>query len=219
MPKWGELVPWTSCRPCSAITTFFCGGDILTTADDFTGMPFEGLIQEARNGSDVAAKIIVERYQPHILQVIRRKMHRDMRQKFDSQDFCQAVWVSFFRNRDQLLEATHPAQLIGYLAIMARNKLLDETRRRLHTKKHDIRRERQLASDVGQKCSASDSPSHVAMAREAWDRIMKVSSARDREIAILRMRGEQIGTIAKQVGVSERTVSRVLTRLENESGR
>ena len=181
-------------------------------------MPFEGLIEEARGGSELAAKIIVERYQPHVLGVIRRKMHREMRQKFDSQDFAQAVWVSFFRNREALLQAEAPGQLIGYLAVMARNKLMDETRRRLNTQKHDIRREQEWLAEVNNcRVRSGDTPSHLAMAHEAWEKLMEGRSERDREIAILRMSGENIQAIADVVGVSVRTVSLVLTRMENES--
>lgn len=181
-------------------------------------MPFEGLIEEARGGSELAARIIVERYQPHVLSVIRRKMHREMRQKFDSQDFAQAVWVSFFRDRDELLKASSPAQLIGYLAVMARNKLTDETRRRLNTQKHDIRREEQWLSDVNNtRVRAGDTPSHLAIAHETFEKLMEGNSERDREIAILRMSGENIQAIAELIGVSERTVSRVLERMQKDS--
>ena len=195
----------------------FLGTSRLKSPDELAAMPFEGLIEEARGGCDLAAQIIVERYQPHVMQVIRRKMHRDMRQKFDSQDFAQAVWVSFFRNRDELLKASAPGQLIGYLAVMARNKLTDETRRRLNTKKHDIRREQQWLSEVNNHVVAGDTPSHLAMAHETFEKLMEGCSERDREIAILRMSGENMQAIAELIGVSERTVSRVLARMENEN--
>lgn len=191
----------------------------MTPSDTLAALPFEGLISEARNGSELAAKILVERYQPHVLSVIRRKMHRDMRQKFDSQDFVQAVWVSFFRNRGTLLEASDPGQLIGYLAAMARNKLLDETRRRLNTQKRDIRREQQLHPEINDAGARSDdTPSQVAMANEAWARLIGGASERDRKIVVLRRNGERIDDIAEQLGVSSRTIRRVLTKLEDESG-
>ena len=187
--------------------------------DRLAALPFDALIAEARNGSDLAANIIVERYQPHVLHVIRRKMHRDMRQKFDSQDFLQAVWKSFFSNREELLEASDPRQLIGYLAAMAKNKLLDETRRQKNTQKRDLSREQPLHPD-GRDTHAGreDTPSQVVMAQEALDRLIEGTSDRDRQIVLLKVNGEHINEIAKKFSVSSRTVRRVLARLEDGSG-
>ena len=61
--------------------------------------------------------------------------------KFDSMDFVQSVWLSFFKNRAAIADFQTASQLVAFLATAARNKVCTESRRRLYTQKHDIRRE------------------------------------------------------------------------------
>ena len=64
-----------------------------------------------------------------------------MRSKFDSVDFVQMVWASFFANPEQIAKFKESEQLIAYLASMARNKVVEETRRRLQYQRHNVKRE------------------------------------------------------------------------------
>ena len=57
---------------------------------------FALLMQSVREGSQEAARTLFERYGPHIRRVVRRKLHQKLRPQFDSVDFVQDVWASFF---------------------------------------------------------------------------------------------------------------------------
>lgn len=57
---------------------------------------FASLMQRVREGSQDAAHELFQQYGPHILRIVRRKLHKTMRSKYDSSDFVQAVWASFF---------------------------------------------------------------------------------------------------------------------------
>lgn len=181
------------------------------------GEDFASLVAQLKEGSQDAAWNLVELYGPHILRVVRRTLSREIRPKFDSQDFVQAVWVSFFAHRDRLLDVERPEQLIGLLAAMARHKIIDEVRRRLDTQKHDVRRERSMDdSNVVLRdtlASSDPTPSQIAMARERWNQLMTSQPDHYREIVSLRLAGETHQAIAEKLGISQKTVQRVLQRL------
>jgi RNA polymerase sigma factor (sigma-70 family) len=185
-----------------------------------TNAAFADLIEQARSGSDEAMRAIVERYEPHIFRAVRRKLVREIRSKFDSQDFVQAVWKSFVQNRERLLQVNQPENLIGLLAQMAHHKVIEEVRRRTKTQKFDVRRESpwpEHAEPAPQPPARTATPSKVAMARECWQQLGDQQPSFYREIARLRMRGETYQEIARKLDISERTVRRVLERLHRET--
>src|SRR6202022_1858906 len=84
------------------------------------------------------------RYGHHILHVVRRKLHSKLRPKFDSLDFGQDVWASFFaaEPHDQRFES--PSALAAFLAQVARNKVAEAFRTRLQRQKYNLNRENSL---------------------------------------------------------------------------
>ena len=57
------------------------------------------LMRSVREGSEDAARMLFDRYAPHIRRVVRRKLHQKLRPQFDSVDFVQDVWASFSRSK------------------------------------------------------------------------------------------------------------------------
>jgi RNA polymerase sigma factor (sigma-70 family) len=186
-----------------------------------SGSRFDELVAQLKAGSQDAAWELVELYGPHILRVVRRTLTREIRPKFDSQDFVQAVWASFFTHRERFLKVDRPEQLVGLLAATARHKIVDEVRRRLETKKHNVRRERSMDdSNVVVKdtlVSGDPTPSQIAIARERWTQMMDQQPEQCRQIVNLRLAGETHEAIARALGVSKKTVQRVLQRLLREN--
>ena len=177
---------------------------------------FGELLERARQGSDEAAWDLVEAYGPYVMRAIRRTLSREIRGKFDSEDFAQAVWASFFGSPEQYDGVTEPQQLVGLLAKMARNKVIDEMRKRFQTQKYAIRREQPLSdlADAPRHLRSRDpTPSQFAIARERWVQLLHAQSDRDRQIIRFKLMGKTHRSIAQQVGVSEKTVKRVLDRL------
>src|SRR5689334_5255243 len=91
---------------------------------------FADLIAQIREGSESAAWRLIELYGPHIRRVVQRHLDRRLRGKFDSIDFVQAVWASFFREPGQIRDFQTSTEIVEYLATSARYKVFDETRRR-----------------------------------------------------------------------------------------
>lgn len=178
---------------------------------------FERLIVAVREGSQEAAWDLLERVGPHVQRVVHRMLNRELRSKFDSMDFVQAVWASFFVNRRQIVTFTRPEQLIGFLVGMARHKVITEHRRRILTEKYDVRREKTNAMDTATveetQVHPAPSPSQFAVARECWNRLIDGQPELHRQIVVRKYMGDSHDEIAATLGINRRTITRVLGRL------
>jgi RNA polymerase sigma factor (sigma-70 family) len=177
---------------------------------------FGELIAQLREGSEDAAWQLIEHYGPHIQRVVRRTLDRRLRGKFDSVDFVQAVWASFFREPAQIHSFETPKQIVGYLAAAARFKVVDEMRRRLGTKKYDVARELpwdDSTVDSDPRVSGGPSPDEIAIAREVWNRLISGQTTMHQEIVRLRFGGATFEEIAQKLDIHERTARKVMDRL------
>jgi len=181
---------------------------------------FRELLEQVRSGSRDATCELVDRYAPHVIRAVRRKLNRAIRSQFDSLDFAQAVWGSFFAAPEQLGKFQRPDELVRYLAALAHNKVIDEIRRRLETEKYNVNRERSLNDSTrslsGQLAADQPSPSEVAMADEFWARLLRGRPEHHQQIIELRREGYTHQQIADQLGLNEKTVRRVIRGLLEE---
>ena len=181
---------------------------------------FETLLVRVRQGDQGAAWTVVELYGPHILRTVRRKLNSELRSKFDSQDFVQAVWASFFADKTKVDDIESPEQLIALLGAIARHKIIDQLRKRLRTQKYNVNRETSLNDSTtayqANLTSQIPTPSDVVIAREQWDRLLAKQPEHYQQIVELRFRGETLTAIAEKLGLNEKTVRRVLARLLEE---
>lgn len=175
---------------------------------------FRLLLREVQSGSHEATRELIESYGPHIIRAVRRKLNKAIRPKFDSIDFVQAVWASFFAAPRPLTDFEGPGELVGYLATLAHHKVIDEIRRRMESEKYNVNREQSLNGSVqdgtGQFSASQPSPSQVAVAEELWSRMVRGKPERHQRILQLRREGNSYQQIADQVGVNEKTVRRVI---------
>ncbi len=177
---------------------------------------FQDLLQRARECCDESARELVDRYGPHILRVVRRRLNKRLRSKFDSVDFVQAVWASFFALPIGKYHFEHPEQLVEFLVGLARNKVVDAVRQRLVTQKYNVERELPLFDSAVKEgldlAARGPTASQVAMAKEEWERVKDVQRTRDQRILDSMGTGLNLQEIAREIGVSEKTVRRVLRR-------
>ena len=137
---------------------------------------FRSLMRRVRAGSEEAAWELVREYGDAIRRTVRQSLHVTLRPKFDSLDFVQIVWKSFFCVPDNLHRFDSPQELVNFLVEMARNKVRIEARR-LTAARNDLRRE--LVSDeahlqdVDELVDRRPMPLEVAIAREQWDRMLQ----------------------------------------------
>jgi RNA polymerase sigma factor (sigma-70 family) len=188
------------------------------SADD--ALDFDELIQRVRAGSQEAAWELIRRYSSHVMRVIRRRLPDKLRSKFDSQDFVQSAWAALFEHRSRLGAFTDANDFVRFLAGIASNKVKMEVRRRFHSRKYDVRRERRLddsATGLGERLSAREAtPSAVAIARERWFQLLADQPAHYQRIIELRYAGLDIREIARKLSLHEGTIQRVLRRMFQE---
>jgi RNA polymerase sigma-70 factor (ECF subfamily) len=182
-----------------------------------TRKEFRTLLERVREGSEDAAWDLIELYGPHILRVVRRKLNIRMRPKFDSADFVQAVWASFFTSRSQILKFNQPEELIAFLCAMARNKVITEMRRRMILEKYNVHREQPLDDSTlpapYNPHGHQPTPSQVAVARERWQRMVNGQPPRHKEVLRLRYLGDTYEEIAEKLGMHERTVRKIVEQV------
>jgi RNA polymerase sigma factor (sigma-70 family) len=178
---------------------------------------FDSLMQRVENGSDEAIRELLETYGSHILRTIRRRLSRHIRSQFDSGDFYQAVWASFFTN-DQMPKFATEEDLVTFLSRVAGNKVINECRKQLQTQKRDLTRERSLFDSATEKvipvAANCPTPSEVVVAKETVEQLVEGHPTVYRRILQLRTNGSTFEEIAGELGVNEKTVRRVVKRLE-----
>jgi RNA polymerase sigma factor (sigma-70 family) len=180
---------------------------------------FKVLLNRIRGGSTEAAWELIERYWPHIHRVVHRMLNSRMRSNFDSDDFIQMVWLSFFREPADIQSFESPDEIVGYLVRMARNKYLDE-KRHVTNQKYDVTRTFSMNDSVFDSQSFPSplpQPSQVALVRERWNRLLADQPSHYKEIARMRLMGSKTQEIAAKVNVDERSVRKIIERMESIS--
>ena len=203
---------WSRCKIGKGVATKIIDDAVMSAKSDNLKM----LLARMRDGDDDAAWEIVARYGPHIRAVVRRRLSDRLRCVFDSEDFVQAVWASFVRARPKIDKIENPAQLVALLAAMARNKVIDQARRKklddkmIDAKSQDMVDERHMWSPrVADKTASA---SHVAIVREQWERMLLGKPAHHRQILEMRLGGETYVDIAGKMSLNERTVRRIVLK-------
>lgn len=185
---------------------------------------FAELMRDLGEGSEDAAWILVERYTPHILRVVRAALPRAIRSKIDSVDIVNTLFGSLLLKRSYLARVEEPGQLLAILTKAARNRVIDEYRKYTRCASRDINSEEMEFAAVGDTAKGvagdrrlggrEETPSQIVISREKWLRITRSLGDRDRRILSLRMEGATYEGIAREIGdVSQRTVRRVVTEV------
>jgi len=176
----------------------------------------EELLEQVRAGSEEAALRFIEIYGPHLRRIVREKLRVELRSKFDSLDFVQMVWASFFCEPNRTVEFDEPEKLIAYLSTVARNKVVQEYRRRICTQKYDVTREQSLEDTDPVESAASRkqaTPSQVAMARERWARLVAGQPERNQRVFEMRINGATFPEISRALGIHERTARKIMDQI------
>jgi RNA polymerase sigma-70 factor (ECF subfamily) len=191
----------------------------------FRTQTFPRLLASLRRGDPQAFSAMFESYGDWLRNAIRRVIHPRLRKRYDSVDFLQSTWASIITKCERLPNLADAEQFARYLVQVAYNKVSDANRA-LNTKKRDSRRECTLLEledghtgrdVIGDR--RQPRPSEFFHAREQYERVaefVKQYPERLREIPYRRASGESLKQIAREVGVNERTVRRILKRLYDD---
>lgn len=189
-------------------------------ADDRTEGDIASFLARIQAGDDQAARELLVRYEPEVRLVVRRQLPKLLRSRFDSVDFLQSVWGDFFqRVRTGPAEFEDARHLVAFLARAAKNKVIDEYRR-AGSQKQDVHREEPIWNDSGRPRelpAVDDTPSQIAVAREAYDRLLDLVPEDRRQVLSLKAEGLSSREIGERLGISERTVQRVVEELRRRA--
>lgn len=181
------------------------------------GLNLPALIARARAGDDAAIREILGLFEDDVRRMVRSQLPRALRSQFDSMDFAQAVWQSFFEDlKTRSEEFESASHLRGFLKGVARNKVFEQYRRLTRTEKYSLAKEERLYVRRGDREVTRELPSPgptPSQTFQAGDRLAKLTAGRPpREVEILTLRhqGMTIEEIAHHIGINERTVRRTI---------
>jgi RNA polymerase sigma-70 factor (ECF subfamily) len=185
--------------------------------DDFTE-----LMARARTGDAVAIRDFLARFEREVRMMVRTRLPRKLRSQFDSADFVQAVWQSFFSDLGRKPhDFANTEHLRGFLAGVVRNKVREQHRRLTKTEKYNVSREERLYIRRGNRdvlrdvVSPDPSPSDAA---QAGDRLKQLTAGRSQaevDVLTLRHQGLTLIEIAARTGMNERSVRRVIASVRS----
>ena len=162
---------------------------------------FAQLIRRVRAGDQQAASELVQRYEPKIRHIVRRRLTDPrLRRVFDSVDVCPSIMGAFFeRATAGQFDLDNPEQLIKLLSAMARNKVTSYARKQ-RAARRDPRQAGKGQQDENVALDRSPSPSDVVAAQDLLLEFRKKLSAEERRIADLRALGRPWTAIAAELG-------------------
>ena len=181
-------------------------------------------LEDAKGGDAAALRELLRRFEGEVRTVVRHRLPRAMRSQYDSMDFVQAVWQSVFTGGGAGLgKFATPQQLLAYLAGVARNKVLEEYRKRT-TQKYNIDREEPLYVQRGGCAIPRDLPAHdpsPSQDAQAGDRLEQITRGRsplERQVVDLRRQGLTFQEIADRLGMHESAVRRIIEAIRQGMG-
>jgi RNA polymerase sigma factor (sigma-70 family) len=173
---------------------------------------FRSLLDACRRRESGAAAELVHRYLPHVQAAVRRRLAVGMRARFDSVDFAQDVWLSFFRAAIDRADIADEASLIAYLSQMARLKVAEEHRHQT-ARKVGLGRESSLVEAAAAPAGREPTPSAAVLADDEWERLTARLPERERQMLRMLREGHSHADAAAAFGLSEKTVQRLLRRV------
>jgi RNA polymerase sigma-70 factor (ECF subfamily) len=176
-------------------------------------LSFQALLESVRAGDDEAAAELLRRYAPVLRRIINvRLLDARLRGRVDASDICQSVLASFFvRVSLGQYELNSGEDLLKLLATMARNKVIDNARRRELEGNQD--RRIPVAELPASAVRAADaSPSQQVAFRELVSEARRRLSSEERQLLELRQQGLDWAAIAAQVGGTPEALRKRLSR-------
>lgn len=178
---------------------------------------FERLMERIRQGDTEAARQLFDSYGEAIKQVVRRRLHRRLRSEFDSLDFVQDAWASFFHIPPERCTFQTPEELMAFLRRLVENKVIDAYRQRLGTEKRDPYKVQPLQAGTQDVDARQPTPSQVVMAEEEWQRMVRNRSPKLRQALEMLRAGYSRREIAENLGLNPKRFQRLLQQLNEQA--
>ena len=189
------------------INCTYAGSDSTRLRTMIPNEEFDELITRIRAGDPAAATELVQQFEPQIRREIRLRLtDRQLRQTLDSIDISQSIFGNFFvRATLGEFDFDRPEQLLGLLATMARNKVIDH-HRRLKTQKNTLEVARK------KKNNEQTTASSIIAGKELVEEFQSRMSEEEKIIAGLRKDGRTWAEIGNQLHEKPEALRKRLSR-------
>jgi RNA polymerase sigma-70 factor (ECF subfamily) len=182
---------------------------------------FDNLMARLRTGDNDAAAQVFNRFANRLIELARRRLAPQIRQKVDPEDVLQSVFRSFFAHQaaGQVINVESWDSLWSWLVVITMRKCGKRTDY-FYSASRDVNRElpaeayADACSPDSGKSSDEPTPSEAAMLTETVEQLMSRLEGRHRQILSLILQGYSVREISLQVGCTERMVYRVLERVK-----
>jgi RNA polymerase sigma factor (sigma-70 family) len=180
-----------------------------------TASDFEQLMERVRTGDPEVGRELFERYGKAIQMVVRFRLDRRLRSQYDSLDFAQDAWASFFRLPAENYTFQTPEELVAFLVRVVQYKVNDAFRKGCKGNKNRERKFRCRRSYTDEQPARQPTPSQVASVREEWSRLLEDKPPKIRRILEMLRDGYTQREIALRLDTNVRRIRRLLKSLND----
>ena len=169
-------------------------------------LPDDRLWAAHQDGDEAARAVLFRRYYVRLIELTREKMGGLLREVEDSSDVVQSVFESLFKpGRAHRIEVGTGESLWPLLFTIMLNKLRSHAR---HWRRKRRDRSREVRLDDRDLLETGPSPEDAKMLHEQIEELLEPFSSQRREVLKGLLQGLSAEEVARQAGVSRRTVYR-----------
>jgi RNA polymerase sigma-70 factor (ECF subfamily) len=182
---------------------------------------FKQVMELLKSGDNASAELVFKRYARRLIGLAASRLPAPVRTKEDPEDAVQSAFKSFFNRQKkgefQPEDWDELSTLLTYLTVCK----VDRRIRKHLAAKRDVRKETAPATNEdgetsGFQAAAPDpTPAEAAMVTDTLTELMSRLDPSDQQVLTMRLQGHSPSEIAAEVGLSERTVFRVLDTIKD----
>jgi len=174
-----------------------------------------GLLRRWLAGDEQAAAKLWRRHFVRLIGLARKSFASRLARHFDPEDLVQTVYLKFFAAARQNLPALRSNDdMWRWLVTIMRNKVKDH-----HKRQHALKRQGDAGESprttLVQVVDRQPTPSDQAALTDELNRLLRVFPRFHRRMVALRLEGWKVEDIAEVTSGHERTVRRVLKRVQS----
>ena len=179
---------------------------------------WESMIRGLRGGDDDVTRDFCEQYGAALERVADRNLQTRLRRRFDPEDVVQSAFRTFLRRASGgQFQLPDSESLWRLLCSITLNKVREQARLQLRQKRTPKREVRLKAGadSVGVTPKApGPAPEEIAEFAEQFEQLMGSLNEEERRVVDLKLEDCTQAEVAERLGTSERTVRRILKRIE-----
>jgi RNA polymerase sigma factor (sigma-70 family) len=178
---------------------------------------WDAMIRGLRTGDSAVLTAFFARYAPALERIAARHLNPGMRRRVGPESIALSVCRTFMRRAaEDAFELERSDGLWALLCAITLTKVREKTRYHMRHKRAVQAELHADALEDGafQPAAGGPSPDEIAAFTDQFDHVLKSLDEEERTIVQLRLDERTNEEIAETIGCSERTVRRVLKRLE-----